>query len=336
MSYSTTMALLMYHIRSELYKTTDTSIIDILAGSSVSSSYTTSDLITQALSRFEKGKINFDELKRYILNIPIKFAKKVIELTRDPDMKELIEAYMLYYEFYNLNTLLRAKLSGHTEKDLFLFNYSTTTTIEELMNAERIEDIKNHYIKTLLHHKLKNRNLYDAIKTVSISTINELLFLSSVEYYQNLISKKVKFGYNYERIVKIKSFYDILMMLAKMKFISGIDVEKYIQNLYFLEDKQNVLAEIFLSTKESFIKKCIDTGILPPNFILTDIDDIDKFKNILLKNKCKDIIIGTPMDPATVIAIIVMREIDMKNYFAIIGGFESGFKLEEIRQDLVL
>lgn len=336
MNYSTTMALLMYHIRSELYKTTDTSIIDILTSTSAGSNYTTSDLITQAVSKFEKTKLNFDELKRYILNIPIKFAKKVIELTRDPDLKELIEAYMLYYEFYNLNTLLRAKLSGHTEKDIFLFNYSTTIPTEELMNVEKIEDIKNYYIRTLIHHKLKNRNLHDTVKTISISTINELLFLSSVEYYQNLISKKVKFGYNYERIVKIKSFYDILMMLAKMKFISGVDVEKYIQNLYFLEDRQNTLAEIFLATKESFVKKCIDTGVLPPNFILTDIDDIDKFKNILLKNKCRDIIIGTPMDPATVIAIIILREIDMKNYFSIIGGFESGFTLEKIRQDLVL
>lgn len=69
---------------------------------------------------------------------------------------------------------------------------------------------------------------------------------------------------------------------------------------------------------------------------MTDLDDIDRFKNAILKNICRSIIVGNPMDPATIIAIIILREIDMKNYFSLVGGYISGFSIESVRQLLVL
>ncbi|MCX8029183.1 MAG: V-type ATPase subunit [Brevinematales bacterium] len=329
MSYSTTMALLMYHIRREFYKTIDTSIIDTLSSFS-------RENILETFHMFEKQKLDYEDIKKYIINLPTEFSKKILKITRDPDIKELIEAYLLYYEFYNLNTMLRAKLSGHNESDLFLFNYSSTSSVEEIRKLEKIEDIKNLYIKIMIHHKLKNKNLYNTVKTLTLSSVSDLLLYSSIEYYQNLLSKKVKFGHNFTSLVITKAFYEIALMLAKMKFLSGIDVEGYIHSLTFLEDRQNILVELFVSDRDSFIKKCIDLKVIPPNFIVTDIDDIDKMKNIILKNKAKNIIIGNPLDPSTIVAMIILREIDMKNYFSIIGGFESGFSFEKVRQMLIL
>lgn len=319
----------MYHIRSEFYKTTNTSLIDMISNFSPES-------IEDAFYKFERVKLSFEEIKNKVSDIPIITARRILKLTKSPEIKSLIEDYMLYYEFYNLNTLLRARLSGYTEKSLFLFDYSTVASREEMANLDTVDKVKVLYYKVLSYHKIKSKKLKDALKVVSSTDVGEVMLYSSIEYYSNLISKRIVFGNNLDRIVRIKAFYELLLMFAKMKFIAGIDVEKYIQLIGFLGDKQNIMYDIFISSKENFVKKCIDYNILPPNFLMTDLDDIDRFKNAILKNICRSIIIGNPMDPATIIAIIILREIDMKNYFSLVGGYISGFSIENVRQLLVL
>lgn len=329
MSYSTELSLLMYHIRNEFYKITDTSIIDVISSLSPES-------IEEAFYKFEKVKLTFEDIKAKVSDIPINTAKRILRLTKNPDIRGLIEDYMLYYEFYNLNTLLRARLSGYNEKSLFLFDYSTISSREEMLSLDTVEKVKSLYYKVLSYHKIKNKKLKDALRVVSPSNVGDVMLYSSIEYYSNLMHKRVVFGNNLDRIIRIKAFYELLLTFAKMKFIGGVDVEKHIQLVSFLGDRQNMMYDIFISSKENFIKKCIDYNILPPNFLMTDLDDIDRFKNAILKNICKSIIVGNPLDPATVVAIIVLREIDMKNYFAIVGGYVSGFNIETIRQLLVL
>lgn len=329
MSYSTEMSLLMYHIRSEFYKSTNSQIVDILSNFSQES-------IVEAIKKFEHVQLDINNVRQHILNIPINIAKKLLSLTRSPEIRELIEAYMLFYEFYNLNTLLRARLNKNLDKDLFLFDYSTVTTKDNLLNLEKVDDVKKVYFDTISFHKIRSKTLKDILRTISLDKTNELLLYSSIEYYRNLISKKSYFGMEFLNLVKIKAFYEIMEDLAKIKFIAGVDVEKYIQELGFLGDKQEVLTNLFLSSKENFVKKCIDFGIFPTNFLMTDIDDIDKFKNTIIKEKCRNIIVGLPMSPATIVAIIMLREIDMKNYFSILGGYVSGFSFEKVRQFLVL
>ncbi|MEN2998822.1 MAG: V-type ATPase subunit [Brevinematia bacterium] len=325
----TTMSLLMYPIRHEFYKTTNLEVIEILSDFSAEN-------ISKLFHKFEGVKLNFDELKEKIPNIPIHTAKTLLRLSREPSIRELIEAYMLSYELYNLNILLRARLNGNTDKNLFLFDYSAVTSKAELLKLEKIDEIKKVYFKVLTFYKIKSKKLRDTLRIVSVDNINELLLYSSIEYYRSLVSKGANFGHSLENILKTKAFYELLLTLAKIKFLANANVEKYISDLSFLGGKQELLANIFVSTKESFVKKCIDYDILPPNFILTDIDDIDRLKNTLLKLECKRLIIGTPMDPATIIGIIILREIDMKNYFSILGGFVSGFPFEKVRQLLVL
>lgn len=325
----TLMSLLMYPIRHEFYKTTTTEMVDILSNFS-------SEAITESFYKFEGVKLDIDAIREKALNIPVSIAMKFISLVKDSEMRECIRAYMLFYELYNLNTLLRARLNGNTERDLFLFGYSTVSTKEELLNLVKIDDIRKVYLETISYHRIRSKRFREVVRNVSLDSINELLVYSSVEYYKNLISKKVVFGRSFESLVRVKAFYEILLMLAKMKFLAGIDVEKYLVELYFLGGLEEKLVGILSSTKEGLIKRCIDYGALPPNFILTDIDDIDRFKNVILKMRCREIIVGTPMDPAAVIAAIVLREIDMKNYLSVIGGFMSGFSFEKVRQFLVL
>ncbi|MFN4244527.1 MAG: hypothetical protein ACK4F9_00040 [Brevinematia bacterium] len=329
MSYLTPMSQLMPRIRNEFYKTTSTEMIDILSSFSV-------DAVENVFLKFEKKKLNFDEVRKYIFNIPITFAKRMLDFISDWDIKNLIHSYMLAYEFYNLNTLIRAKLSGYPEKDLFLFDYSTVSSRENILSLESIDQIKALYFETLSRNKINNKLLRDTLKTLSLENINDLLVYSSIVYYRKLFENKTKFGYNLVSLLKIKAFYEILLMFAKVSFLSGIDIMKYINNVSFLGGDQEVLMNILLPGKESFIKKCIDYKVIPPNFVIVDLDDIDRFKNTLLKVKCRNLIISNPMDPSTTIAMMILREIDMKNYFSIIGGIVSGFEFEKVRQLLVL
>ncbi len=330
MSYKTQMAILSYPIRHEFSKVTNPEIFSLM--SSVSS-----EDIENVISKCEGVKLNINEVQRYALNIPINVGKKFISLSRDPDTRGIIEAYMLYYEFYNLNVLLKARLNGYLESDLFLFDYHTVVDFGSLLLETSVQKIKEGYYKLIEHHKISFRHLKDLIRTVSSTTINDLLLESSLVYYSNLIRKYQKVDQLLRDLVLEKAFYDLLISLAKLKYLSGKNVEEIIQRLTFLSGKVEILADIFIGDgKEEFIKKCIDNKVIPSTFIVTELDDIVRFRDILLKQKCKNIVISLPLNPTSIVAILMLREIDSRNYLAMVGALLEGFSLDRLRSLLVL
>ncbi|MGC8767420.1 MAG: hypothetical protein ACP5PT_01155 [Brevinematia bacterium] len=329
MSYENTMYMLMYPIRHEFGKITSTRIIDFISNLS-------DEGIEKAISSFEQMEVSFVDLQSYVLNIPINLAKKFLKLVKDVEIIELLRSYMLYYEFYNYNTILRARLNGYDSKDIFLFDYGSLHTRDYLENLTSIDDIRRSYYEFLSYVKLGSKKFRDAVKIVSLATLNDVLLYSSIEYYKNLISKSAKFGSNLRKLVKVKSFYDLIIEFSKIKYLAGEDVEKYIEELSFLGDNKDILKEVMAVSIEGFIKKLIDKNILPSNFLITDIDDIARFRDVILKGLCKNIIIGSPLDPATIVAILILREIDVRNYLSILGGYVEGLSIERIRSLLVL
>lgn len=329
MAYENTMYMLMYHIRHEFYKVTSPKIIDFISNLST-------DNIEKAISYFEQDKIPFSEIQSYVLEIPIKIAKKFLRLSKDPEISDFIHSYMLYYEFYNYNTILRARLNGYDSKDIFLFDYGKTYNKDYLQTLTSIEDIRKAYYDLLSHNRISSKKLRDSIKVASINTINEILLYSSIEYYRNLLSKSERLSFNLKKLIKVKSVYDFLIEFAKIKYLANEDVQRYLDELYFLGADKETLKEVLAVSFDGFVKKLIDKNLLPPNFIITDVDDVTRFRDVILKGISKNLIIGLPFDPATIIAIIILREIDVRNYLSIFGGYVEGLSLERIRSLLVL
>jgi hypothetical protein len=330
MSYETQMAILAYPIRHEFNKITTPEIFSLM--SSVSS-----EEIENVISKYEGVKLSVNEIQKYALNIPINVNKKFISLSKDPDTTEIIEAYMLYYEFYNLNVLLKARLNGYLGSDIFLFDYHTVVDFNSLLSETSVQKIKESYYKLIEHHKISSRHLKDLIRTISLGTVNDLLLESSIAYYSNLIKKCRKVDQLLRSLVLEKVFYDLLLSLAKLKYLGGRNVEEIIQRLTFLSNKVEILADIFIGDgKEEFIKKCIDNKVITSTFIVTELDDIARFRDILLKERCKNIVVSLPLNPTSIIATLMLREIDSRNYLAMVGALLEGFSLDKLRSLLVL
>jgi vacuolar-type H+-ATPase subunit C/Vma6 len=330
MSYETQMAILAYPIRHEFNKITTPEIFSLM--SSVSS-----EEIENVISKYEGVKLSVNEIQKYALNVPINVGKKFISLSKDPDTTEIIEAYMLYYEFYNLNVLLKARLNGYLGSDIFLFDYHTVVDFNSLLSETSVQKIKESYYKLIEHHKISSRHLKDLIRTISLGTVNDLLLESSIAYYSNLIKKYQKVDQLLRSLVLEKAFYDLLLSLAKLKYLGGRNVEEIIQRLTFLSNKVEILADIFIGDgKEEFIKKCIDNKVIPSTFIVTELDDIARFRDILLKERCKNIVVSLPLNPTSIIAMLMLREIDSRNYLAMVGALLEGFSLDKLRSLLVL
>jgi len=330
MSYETQMAILAYPIRHEFTKITTPEIFSLM--SSVSS-----EEIENVISKYEGIKLSVNEIQKYALNMPINVGKKFISLSKDPDTTEIIEAYMLYYEFYNLNVLLKARLNGYLGSDIFLFDYHTVVDFNSLLSETSVQKIKESYYKLIEHHKISSRHLKDLIRTISLGTVNDLLLESSIAYYSKLIKKYRKVDQLLRSLVLEKVFYDLLLSLAKLKYLGGRNVEEIIQRLTFLSNKVEILADIFIGDgKEEFIKKCIDNKVIPSTFIVTEFDDIARFRDILLKERCKNIVVSLPLNPTSIIATLMLREIDSRNYLAMVGALLEGFSLDKLRSLLVL
>lgn len=330
MAYETQMAMLAYPIRHEFSKITTPELFSMMTSVS-------GDEIEKVISKYEGQKISINEVQKYAMNIPINVAKKFVSLARDQFVSELIEAYMLYYEFYNFNTLLKARLNGYLGNDIFLFDYHTVVDFKLLLNETSVQKIRENYYRLLEHHKISSRRLKDLVRTMSLASIQELSLETSITYYSNLLKRYQGVDSVLRDLVLEKAFYDILLSLAKLKYLSGKSVEDIIQRLTFLSSKVEILADTFIGDgKEEFIKKCIDNKIVPSTFVISELDDILKFRDVLLKEKCKSIVIGFPLSPSSIIAILILREIDSRNYLSMVGALMEGFSINKMRSLVVL
>ncbi len=319
----------IYTIRREFYKITSPEIlegIDIL----------TPEKVEYIFQSKENESVKFSNIQSESLGILQKLAKKLLSLSRGSFTEKLIYDYMLYYEFYNLNILLKARINNY-EGELFLFDWSRVSSKEELLSLKTLQEVQKTYLAILSAYRISDKRLLTSLKTVSKSNIREVLLYSSIVYYRNLLKTcEMSGSAEAERIISTKAFYEFLISLAKIRFIENVDVENVLEDLDFLPNKQ-ILQDIFLvDTRENFLKKCVDKKIIPQNFLISEIDDIDKFKNIILKNTCKSIIIGFPLNIASLLSIFILREIDVKNYTALVGAALEGLEMNKVRSLVVL